>query len=61
MNLPKLKTQIVLLLENHYNSLYTLKELKRQGLNYLELTSSDGASKAQISLNQGGRFESSSL
>ena len=36
--------------------MYTLKELKRQGLNYLELTSSDGASKAQISLNQGGRL-----
>ena len=36
--------------------MFTLKELKRQGLNYLELTSSDGASKAQISLNQGGRL-----
>jgi aldose 1-epimerase len=56
MNLPKLKTQIVLLLENHYNSLYTLKELETQGLHYIELTSSDGASKAQISLNQGGRL-----
>ena len=56
MNLPKLKTQIVLLLENHYNSLYTLKEIETQGLHYIELTSSDGASKAQISLNQGGRL-----
>lgn len=42
--------------EPKHNSLYTLKELNRQGLNYLELTSSDGASKAQISLNQGGRL-----
>ena len=56
MNLPKLKTQIVLLLENLYNSLYTLKEIETQGLHYIELTSSDGASKAQISLNQGGRL-----
>ena len=56
MNLPKLKTQIVLLLENHYNSLYTLKEIETQGLHYIELTSSDGASKAQISLNEGGRL-----
>jgi aldose 1-epimerase len=56
MNLPKLKTQIVLLLENHYNSLYTLKELETQGLHYIELRSSDGASKAQISLNEGGRL-----
>jgi len=36
--------------------LYSLDELKIQGLNYLELTSSDGASIAQISLNQGGRL-----
>ena len=56
MNLPKLKTQIVLLLENLYNSLYTLKEIETQGLHYIELTSSDGTSKAQISLNQGGRL-----
>lgn len=38
--------------------MYTLDELKIQGLNYLELTSSDGASIAQISLNQGGRLSS---
>jgi len=38
--------------------LYTLEKLKIQGLNHLELTSSDGASKAQISLNQGGRLSS---
>ena len=56
MNLPKLKTQIVLLLENHYNSLYTLKELETQGLHYIELRSSGGASKVQISLNEGGRL-----
>jgi len=56
MNLPKLKTQIVLLLENHYNSLYTLKEIETQGLHYIELTSSGGASKVQISLNEGGRL-----
>ena len=36
--------------------MYILEELKIQGLNYLELTSSDGASKAKISLNQGGRL-----
>ena len=36
--------------------MYSLDELKIQGLNYLELTSSDGASIAQISLNQGGRL-----
>jgi len=36
--------------------LYTLEELETQGLHYLELTSSDGTSKAQISLNQGGRL-----
>jgi aldose 1-epimerase len=56
MNLPISKTQIVLLLENHYNSLYTLEELEIEGLDFLELTSSDGTSKAQISLNQGGRL-----
>ena len=38
--------------------MYTLEKLKIQGLNHLELTSSDGASKAQISLNQGGRLSS---
>jgi aldose 1-epimerase len=37
---------------------YTLEKLKIQGLNHLELTSSDGASNAQISLNQGGRLSS---
>jgi len=56
MNLPISKTQIVLLLENHYNSLFTLEELEIEGLDFLELTSSDGTSKAQISLNQGGRL-----
>ncbi|MGY8932489.1 MAG: hypothetical protein ACKVH2_07240, partial [Flavobacteriales bacterium] len=38
--------------------MYTLEKLKIQGLNHLELTSSDGASNAQISLNQGGRLSS---
>ena len=38
--------------------MYTLKEIETQGLHYIELTSSDGASKAQISLNQGGRLSS---
>tara|TARA_B110000261_G_scaffold8219_1_gene8308 strand:- start:119 stop:1048 length:930 start_codon:yes stop_codon:yes gene_type:complete len=36
--------------------LYTIEKLEKQDLHYLELTSSDGASKAQISLNQGGRL-----
>ena len=36
--------------------MYTLEKLETQGLHYLELTSSDGTSKAQISLNQGGRL-----
>ena len=56
MNFYKLKIQIVLLLENHYNNLYTLEELEIQGLSCLELRSPDGTTKAQISLNQGGRL-----
>ena len=36
--------------------MYTIEKLEKQDLHYLELTSSDGASKAQISLNQGGRL-----
>jgi aldose 1-epimerase len=36
--------------------LYTIEKLEKQDLHYLELTSYDGASKAQISLNQGGRL-----
>jgi aldose 1-epimerase len=36
--------------------LYTIREIETQGLHYLELTSSDSVSRAQISLNQGGRL-----
>jgi aldose 1-epimerase len=36
--------------------LYTLIEIEIQGLCYLELASSDGLSKVQICLNQGGRL-----
>ena len=36
--------------------MYTIEKLEKQDLHYLELTSYDGASKAQISLNQGGRL-----
>jgi len=38
--------------------LYTLTEIEAQGLHYLELANSDGTSKAQICLNQGGRLSS---
>ena len=36
--------------------MYTIEKLEKQDLHYLELTSSDGASKAQISLNEGPRL-----
>lgn len=36
--------------------MYTIREIETQGLHYLELTSSDSVSRAQISLNQGGRL-----
>lgn len=36
--------------------MYTLFEIENNGLNYLELISSNGKSKAQICLNQGGRL-----
>ena len=36
--------------------MYTLLDIERQGLQYIELASSDGASYAQICLNQGGRL-----
>ncbi|MEH6536345.1 MAG: aldose 1-epimerase [Psychroserpens sp.] len=36
--------------------MYTLTEIETQGLHYLEMASSDGESKGQICLNQGGRL-----
>lgn len=36
--------------------MYTLTEIETKGLHYLELASSDGSSRAQICLNQGGRL-----
>ncbi|QHI39213.1 Aldose 1-epimerase [Kordia antarctica] len=36
--------------------MYTLKETETQGLHYLEMASSDGESKAQLCLDQGGRL-----
>jgi len=51
-----LKTQTVSSLENHCNSLYTYQDIEIQGLDYIELKSSDGRSKAQLCLSQGGRL-----
>ena len=36
--------------------MYTLKEIENDGLQYLELMSSDNKSKVKICLNQGGRL-----
>lgn len=38
--------------------MYTLTEIEIDGLNYLEIVSADGKSKAQLCLNQGGRLSS---
>ncbi|WP_296380920.1 aldose 1-epimerase [Winogradskyella sp.] len=36
--------------------MYTLTEIETEGLQYIELASSDSASKAKVCLNQGGRL-----